>query len=149
MTGPACCAKGLGAFLKDGKPTYTNPKSTVSASGTATSNTAAAKAASSSSAVSTAHKQTGWIIGEVIGGVAGLTIIVLAFRFLAIQQKMRAHTPPQEVKNRARSNLSYYNGMGWGPVEAPTYAGDCKRQELESVDVERQEMAGNSSWEKG
>ena len=55
---------------------------------------------------------------------------------------MQAHTPAKSSDFPAQPSLSYYNGMGWGPCEAPTYAGEYKRQELQGESVLITEIGG-------
>ena len=46
------------------------------------------------------------------------------------------------------SMINYVN-LGWGPCEAPTYAGEYTRKELHGVDIGRPQLDGNQRLEKG
>ena len=89
----ACCSQGKGVFINNGKVTDVNPN------GTATSVSATAAATQSpSSATPTPppphHSNTGAIAGGVVGGVAGLVLIVAATFYF--RRMKRNHDSMQE-----------------------------------------------------
>ena len=110
----ACCSQGKGVFIDNGKVTNVNPNATatsVSATPTATQ--------SPSSATPTPppphHSNTGAIAGGVVGGVAGLVLIVAAF--FDFRRMKRNHGPSQERSSgqeiRGVSGLHEKHGKEW------------------------------------
>ena len=88
----ACCTQGRGVFINDGKVTNVNPN------GTATSTSATATATQSPSLPTPSiiihhHNHTGAIAGGVVGGVAGLVLIVLATLYWRRMKRNRGSMP--------------------------------------------------------
>ena len=110
----ACCSQGKGVFINNGKVTNVNPN------GTATSVSATAAATQSpSSATPTPppphHSNTGAIAGGVVGGVAGLVLIVVAtFYFRRMKRNhdsMQEGSSEQEI--RGASDHHEKHGKEW------------------------------------
>ena len=96
----ACCSKGSGVFINNGKVTNTNPSGTstsASATNSASATTAATQSPSSptTSPLPPHNSHTGAIAGGVVGGVAGLVLIVVA-TFYCRRIKRNPNSMPED-----------------------------------------------------
>ena len=89
------------------------------------------------------------MVTGVIGGLAGSTLVILGIRLVMIKRKMRAELPAKNPSILKQPAMIDYVNLGWGPCEAPTYAGECMREELVGETVERPQLDGNQRLEKG
>ena len=145
LSGPECCAANQGVFLQNGRPNSTivnaNPSNSSSASGVA------GTTSPSSAPAKEAPART--IVTGVIGGLAGSALVVLGIRLVMIRINMRADLAVSNAAALKLSDMIHYVDLGWGPCEAPTYAGEYTREELHGEDVERPQLDGNLRLEKG
>ncbi|KAL8890010.1 MAG: hypothetical protein Q9215_002793 [Flavoplaca cf. flavocitrina] len=154
--GYTCCREGRGVFLKDGTTQATNPSSTI-ASSTSLLTTTGVPAGTTTDAPSPLPPATsppssnvdgGAIAGIVIGGLAGIVLLLVAFWVLLhkrrkAQDAARNGMVPQQGYPPTSPNPSWPNGnyINTKPQEAQgSYAGDYKRSEL---------PAGPVSWTTG
>ena len=145
MSGPDCCAAHQGVFLDHGTPTSTRPNATAS-------NSSSASGAAGTSGPSSALAKgtlTRVMVTGVIGGLAGSTLVVLGIRLVMIKRKMRAELTAKDPSVLKQPAMIDYVSLGWGPCEAPTYAGEYMREELAGETVERPQLEGNQRLEKG
>ena len=144
VSGPDCCAAHQGVFLDHGTPTSINPNANASIS-------SASEAARASGPSSTLAKGTPTrvMVTGVIGGLAGSLLMILGIRLVMIKRKMRAKPATKDSPVLKQSGIIDYVNLGWGPCEAPTYAGEYMREELWGQDVERPQLEGNQRLEKG
>ena len=144
VSGPDCCAAHNGVFLDNGRPTFTRPNADASIP-------SASEAARTSGLSSTPAKGTPTrvIVAGVIGGLAGSILMILGIRLVMIKRKMRAELATKDSSVLKQSSIIDYVNLGWGPCEAPTYAGEYTRQELCGPDVERPQLEGTQRLEKG
>lgn len=143
ISGPDCCAAHKGVFLNHGTPTSTKPNANTSIS--------SASEAARTSGPSTAAKETPTrvMVAGVIGGLAGSALVILGIRLVMIKRKMRAELAAKDSLVLKQSGIIDYVNLGWGPCEAPTYAGEYTRQELYGQNVERPQLEGTQRLEIG
>ena len=150
LSGPDCCAAHQGVFLENGGPTSTNPNANASTS------SSASIAAGTSDRSSTPAKDfepakeinTRIIVIGVLGGLAGSALVVLGIRLVMIKRNMRDGLAARDSAALKQPGMINYVNLGWGPCEAPTYAGEYTRGELHGEDVERPQLDGNQRLEK-
>lgn len=144
VSGPDCCAARNGVFLDHGRPTFTSPNAKASIP-------SASEAARTSGPSSTPAKGTPTrvMVAGVIGGLAGSILMILGIRLVMIKRKMRAEIAVKDSSVLKQSSLIDYVNLGWGPCQAPTYAGEYTRQELWGQNVERPQLEGTQRLEKG
>ena len=145
LSGPDCCAAHQGVFLENKRPTGTQPNANASTSASA-SRAAGTSAPSSTPAK---HVDTRTVVTGVIGGFAGSALVVLGIRLVMIKRNMRAELAARDSAALKQPGMINYLNLGWGPCEAPTYAGEYTREELYGEDVERPQLDGNQRLEKG
>ena len=145
MSGPACCAAHQGVFLDHGTPTSTRPNANASISSSASG----AAGTSGSSSTPAKGTPTRVIVTGVIGGLAGSALVILGIRLVMIKRKMRAELAAKDQSVLKQPAMIDYVNLGWGPCEAPTYAGEYTREELPGGTVERPQLEGNQRLEKG
>ena len=154
--GYTCCNDGRGVFLKDGTTQATNPSSTIASSSSSptTAGVSASPTADADSSLTPAtsppspNVDGGAIAGIVIGGLAGIVLLLVAFWFLLLkrrkgQEAARNGMVPQRGYPPTPPHPSWPNGnyTDTKPQEAQgSYAGDYKRSEL---------PAGPVSWTAG
>ncbi len=144
-SGPDCCAAHEGVFLENGSPTRTNLKANASTPSSASG------AAETSGFPSTPAKETTTrtIVIGVIGGLAGSAIVVLGIRLVMIKRKMRADLVARDSGVLKQPGMIDYVNLGWGPCEAPTYAGEYTREELHGGISRGRSWMGVRDWRKG
>ena len=90
----ACCSRGSGVFINNGKVTNVNPSGTAtSASATPAATQSPSLPTPSSSSQHNSH--IGSIAGGVVGGVAGLVLIVVA-TFYCRRMKRNPNSMPED-----------------------------------------------------
>lgn len=89
------------------------------------------------------------MVAGVIGGLAGSALVILGIRLVMIKRKMRAELAAKDSLVLKQSGIIDYVNLGWGPCEAPTYAGEYTRQELYGQNVERPQLEGTQRLEIG
>ena len=144
-----CCSRKGGLFLQDGKVTSAIPSASAArATSATTANPAQSNVPSSSNLAPTAtpapkSTNTGAIVGGVVGGVAAVAILSLAFWYFMIRRKSR-NTIQAQSQPLSQVQGPYDMGkqqMWQEPSEAPVYtfrggelAAEAQRMEL---DVQR------------
>ena len=89
------------------------------------------------------------IVIGVIGGLAGLALVVLGIRLVMIKRDVRADLAARDSAALKLPSMINYVNLGWGPCEAPTYADEYTREELHGEVIERPQLDGNQRLEKG
>ena len=85
----------------------------------------------------------------VIGGLAGSALVVLGIRLVMIKINMWADLAARDSAALKQPGMIKHVSLGSGPCEAPTYAGEYIREELQGEDVERPQLDGRQRLEKG
>ena len=161
----ACCNGGQGVWIVNGEETNVNPNASAApspapsstntfslsisdpaalASAQASGQTTGLGVVSSvaqpttvpiSPAKSDKNGDTAAKVGGVVGGVIGLALILGGcWFFLALKRRKPPHPPPM-------IDEKYSQELGKSPIyEAPTYAGDTKRNELAGLSVSQPEL---------
>ena len=68
---------------------------------------------------------------------------------MMIKRNMRADLAARNSAALKLPGTINYVNFGWGPCEAPTYAGEYTREELHGEVIERPQLDGNQRLEKG
>ena len=144
ISGPDCCAAHQGVFLEHGMPTRTKHDANTSTP----SSTSGAAGTSGPSSTPAKESPTRMIVIGVIGGVAGCALVILGIRLVMIKRKMGADLVARDSAVVKQPGMINYVNLGWGPCEAPTYAGEYTREELYGEDIERPQLDGNQRLEK-
>ena len=124
----ACCSQGSGVFIEDGKVTNVNPDgSTISASATTAATqspslpttTAVTQPPSSptTSPIPQPIKHTGAIAGGVVGGIAGLFLIVVAIFYCRRTKRKPDSMPEDSFGQGIRGVYGLHEKDGTGKIQ--------------------------------
>ena len=89
-----CCSRGSGVFINNGKVTNVNPSGTAT-SASATPTTTQSPSSPTRTSPPQPNNHTGAIAGGVVGGVAGLVLIVVA-TFYCRRMKRNPNSMPED-----------------------------------------------------
>ncbi len=127
--GDVCCKNHQGVFLVDGKVSNTNPSSTGSAVPVVTATTSAPPVTLSPTPSNSLS--TGAIAGGVVGGVAGLALVIVAISWFLVRSRRK-----RRAQNSTAPDLrgkEYANATGrYGQVDKKDIGGAREMGEIKS-----------------